>query len=94
MNEPIYERLKYVYDLLCEHREYWELDNDYKSKFRIIADTVEHWDSVTFESKFYVMDLSDFMLKASARIFKHGVPVFAANGKPIEDDKGMIYLSK
>lgn len=94
MITPNYNRLKNVYDLLCEHRDYWEFDNDYKSKFRIIADTVEHWDSVTYESKIYVMDLSDFMLKASARIFKHGVPVFAANGNPIDDDKGIIDFSR
>ena len=66
-----YSKLAEGYKALAQHRSYWEFDNDYKHKFRIIEDSVQNWDTLSDGSKPYVGGLLAFMLDANKRIFKH-----------------------
>lgn len=82
------------FEILNQNRWYWEIDNDYSRKFAIIEDAAKNWECVSYESKPYVMDVLEFMLKASARIFKTGIPVYSVTGDPIADEISMIEFSR
>lgn len=81
-------------EILNQNRWYWEMDNDYSRKLSIIEDAEKNWDNVSYESKPYVMDVLDFMLKASSKIFKTGIPVYSVTGDPITDKVSMIDFSR
>ena len=94
MAHVTYEALCNGFEILNQNRWYWEIDNDYSSKFRIVSETVDNWECTSNESLSYVIDILDFLLCASARIFKTGIPVYSANGKPIKDSGSVIDFSK
>ena len=89
-----FKAVKRAYEILNTNRSYWEMDNDYSRKFAIIENAAKNWDKVSYESKPYVMDLVEFMLKASARIFKTGIPVYNALGDSMTDGISLIDFSK
>lgn len=89
-----YSALVHGFGILYPNRSYWEIDQDYCRCFKLLEDAVNNWERISYETKPYVMDVLQSMLRASNRIFKTGIPVYSASGAPIDYEGGVVEFSK
>lgn len=72
-----YIAMKTGFAALEENRWYWEIDNDYSHKFRIVEDVVKHWKNRSKVTRQYASNLLGFILKANDRIFGSERPEYS-----------------